>query len=64
MQEQFKVEGMTCQHCVRNVTEAVEDLDPTAKVSIDLAAGTVDVETSTARETVRQAIADAGYAAR
>ena len=64
MQEQFKVEGMTCQHCVRNVTEAVEDLDPAAKVSIDLAAGTVDVETSTARETVRQAIADAGYAAR
>ena len=64
MQEQFKVEGMSCQHCVRNVTEAVEDLDPTAKVSIDLAAGTVDVETSVARETVRQAIADAGYAAR
>ena len=63
MQEQFKVEGMTCQHCVRNVTEAVEDLDPAARVSIDLAAGTVEVETSAPRESVRQAIADAGYPA-
>lgn len=64
MQEQFKVEGMTCQHCVRNVCEAVEDLDPAAKVLVDLASGTVDVETSTPREAVRQAIIDAGYAAR
>jgi len=63
MQEQFKVEGMTCQHCVRNVREAIEDLDPAAEVSVDLASGLVDVKGSTPREAVRQAIVDAGYRA-
>lgn len=63
MQEQFKVEGMTCQHCVRNVREAIEDLDPAAEVSVDLASGRVDVKAAPPRETIRQAIADAGYPA-
>jgi len=64
MQEQFKVEGMTCQHCVRNVKEAIEDLDPAAEVSVDLASGRVDVTAETPREAIRQAIVDAGYTAR
>lgn len=63
MQEQFKVEGMTCQHCVRNVTEAIEDLDPAAEVAVDLASGRVDVKATAPRETIRQAIVGAGYAA-
>jgi len=61
MQEQFKVEGMTCQHCVRSVQEAIEDLDPAAQVTVDLASGRVDVSGGPARETIRQAIVDAGY---
>ncbi len=61
MQEQFKVEGMTCQHCVRNVREAIEDLDPAAEVVVDLASGRVDVTAGTPREAIRQAIVDAGY---
>ena len=63
MQEQFKVEGMTCQHCVRNVREAIEDLDPAAEVVVDLASGRVDVKAATPREAIRQAIVDAGYRA-
>ncbi|MCZ2498620.1 copper chaperone [Xylophilus sp. Kf1] len=61
MSEQFKVEGMSCQHCVRAVTQAVEDLDPAADVSVDLASGRVDVQATASRDTIRQAIADAGY---
>ena len=63
MQEQFKVEGMTCQHCVRNVKEAIEDLDPGAEVTVDLASGRVDVQADSPREAIRQAIVDAGYRA-
>ena len=64
MQEQFKVEGMTCQHCARSVEEAIEDLDPAARVAVDLPSGRVDVTASTQpREALRQAIEGAGYRA-
>lgn len=64
MQEQFKVEGMSCQHCVRAVTQAIEDLDPSAEVTVDLADGRVDVAAaSQPREAIRLAIQEAGYRA-
>ncbi|KQW72988.1 hypothetical protein ASE17_08510 [Phenylobacterium sp. Root77] len=58
----FQVEGMSCGHCVKSVTEAVQALEPTAKVVVDLAAGRVTVDGSDRREAVAQAIKDAGYA--
>ena len=61
MQEQFKVEGITCQHCVRAVKEAIEDLDPAAQVTVDLASGRVDVAGGPGRDAIRQAIVEAGY---
>ncbi len=63
MQQKFKVEGMSCQHCVRAVTQAIEDLDPEAEVKIDLASGQVEVAAAPPRETIRRAIQDAGYQA-
>jgi copper chaperone len=35
------VEGMTCGHCVRTVTQASQALDPRATVQVDLPAGTI-----------------------
>lgn len=63
MEQQFKVDGMSCQHCVRAVTQAIEDLDPAAEVKVDLASGLVDVAAESPREAIRQAIQDAGYTA-
>ncbi|QHI98841.1 hypothetical protein GT347_13090 [Xylophilus rhododendri] len=63
MQEQFKVEGMSCQHCVKAVTQAIQDLDPDAQVKIDLPSGRVDVSAASPREEIRQAIQEAGYQA-
>ena len=39
MEQRFQVSGMTCGHCVRAVTQAIEALDPAARVNVDLAAG-------------------------
>lgn len=61
MQEQFQVQGMTCNHCVRAVTDAVRRVDAGAKVDIDLASGTVRVEGDAPREHLAQAIRDEGY---
>ena len=49
---ELKVEGMTCQHCVRAVTQAIQAEDPRAAVQVDLATGTVRAETSLPREKV------------
>ena len=37
----LKVEGMSCDHCVRAVTAAVTDFDGTADVLVDVNKGTV-----------------------
>ena len=61
MQERFKVQGMTCNHCVRAVTEAVRRVDAAARVDIDLAAGAVSVDSSVPRERLAEAIREEGY---
>jgi copper chaperone len=58
------VKGMSCQHCVRAVTQAVQDKDPQAEVSIDLTQGQVSVNTTLALAPLLQAIVDEGYEAR
>lgn len=42
--ELFKVDGMSCGHCVAAVTTEVSKLDGVTNVDVDLAAGAVTVE--------------------
>ncbi|SDB61573.1 cation transporter [Belnapia rosea] len=57
----LQVEGMSCGHCVRAVTEAIRTLDPKAEVQVDLAAGTVRAETAAAPQAVAAAVEEEGY---
>lgn len=61
MSEEFKVGGMSCGHCAAAVTRAIQRLDATAAVSVDLASGRVSVDGRLGREDVARAIAAAGY---
>ena len=58
---ELKVAGMTCQHCVRAVTQAIQAEDPQAAVQVDLAAGTVRAETRLPREKLAALVAEEGY---
>lgn len=60
----FDVIGMTCGHCVRAVTEAVQQVDPAAMVQIDLKAGQARVESTAPAAKVENAIRKAGYEVR
>jgi len=55
------VKGMSCQHCVKAVTNAIQELDANAKVEIDLPSGQVAVHSSAPDAKLREAIAEAGY---
>ncbi len=57
----LQVSGMTCQHCVRAVTAAIQALDPGAVVVVDLAAQRVTAETRAGREAVVAAVVAEGY---
>ena len=57
----FNVEGMSCGHCVKAITAAVQARDAAAGVRVDLAAKEVGVESSLSAEQVIAAISEEGY---
>ncbi|MEV0903033.1 cation transporter [Actinoplanes sp. NPDC049802] len=59
----YPVTGMTCGHCVTSVTAEVSRIPGVTGVTVDLAGGTVtvDSETPVDREAVRAAVDEAGY---
>lgn len=59
----FKVSGMSCSHCVRAITTALQALDATAQVEVDLAAGEVRVESRLSVAEVIAALDEEGFAA-
>ena len=59
----YRVEGMTCDHCVRAVRTEVEAIEGVAEVEVDLATGEVAVTSAAPLDpaTVRAAVDEAGY---
>ena len=56
------VDNMSCQHCVKAITKAINDIDPNAKVTVDLTKREVDIENSSIlQESAIVAIDEAGY---
>ena len=60
----FSVEGMTCGHCVRAVTQAVQAKDPAASVNVNLAAKEVGVESRLSPDEVISLITEESYKAK
>jgi copper chaperone len=59
----YAVEGMTCEHCVRSVTEEVAEVPGVAAVEIDLVSGRMVVRGAAVDDAaVRAAVDEAGYA--
>lgn len=59
----LKVTGMSCGHCVRAITQAVQALDGAAEVQVELAAGEVRVASRLSLEQLLQAVREEGYGA-
>ncbi len=58
----FKVDDMTCGHCVSKLTQALRDLDKHAKITITLEQHLVSIESvSVDAEEIESAISEAGY---
>lgn len=60
----FQVQGMSCGHCVRAITQALQAADDEAVVEVDLSAGEVRVASTLSSEQISALIADEGYEVR
>lgn len=61
MAHEFKVDDMTCDHCVSSITKSLRTFDPKATVAIDLASRTVAIDGVADRADYAFVIRDAGY---
>lgn len=63
---ELKIEGMTCQHCVRAVMAAVQSVLPGAEVSVDLETGIVRIPAGRPSDVppIETAIVEEGYTIR
>ncbi|MFK9097132.1 heavy-metal-associated domain-containing protein [Pseudomonas guariconensis] len=59
----FNVQGMTCGHCAKAVTRAVQAQDAAAQVQVDLPSQQVRVQSQLAAEQILAAIREEGYQA-
>jgi copper chaperone len=57
----LQVEGMSCGHCIRAVTNAIQGMDQAAKVEVDLAAKRVVAQTSLPRADLVRAVEEEGF---
>ncbi len=59
----YRVEGMTCGHCVGSVTSKLSKLDSVTSVDVTLDTGEVTVTSDTTLDdnAVRAAVVEAGY---
>lgn len=62
-QQTYTVTGMTCEHCVRSVTEEITEIGGVTEVAVDLPTGAVTVtsEKELGDDAVRAAVEEAGY---
>ena len=62
---ELTITGMTCQHCVKTVTDALSSVPHVRHVAVDLERGraTVDVDEKAELSDVLNAVSDSGYRA-
>ena len=61
--EIYRVDGMTCEHCVRAVSEEIVALSGVVDVTVDLPSGSVTVTSASPLppQAIADAVDEAGY---
>jgi copper ion binding protein len=65
MKTTLKIDGMSCEHCVKHVAEALEGISGVVSAKVSLKHNNAEVEHSdqVAVETLKAAVQEAGYEA-
>lgn len=60
---ELEIQGMTCEHCVKRATKALESVPGVARVEVTLMPGTASVSGSSDSGELIKAVESAGYKA-
>lgn len=61
MTKKLSIEGMSCGHCVKHVTDALQELKSVKSAKVDLDSKSAVVEGDASDATLKEAVEDAGY---
>lgn len=63
MTKKISIEGMSCNHCVMHVEQALKEVTGVKSVKVDLSAktATVELDANVEDEKLKAAVEDAGY---
>ncbi|MCT4371290.1 heavy-metal-associated domain-containing protein [Yangia mangrovi] len=59
----YRVEDMSCGHCVATIKDTVAATEPMAKVACDLPSKTISITGASDEDAILQSLKVAGYAA-
>ncbi|MBB4186281.1 heavy-metal-associated domain-containing protein [Sinorhizobium terangae] len=59
--QRYKIDEMSCGHCVGTIEKAIRAIDPVAKVEANLGTKEVRVETTADSDVIVEALKTAGY---
>jgi copper chaperone len=58
----IKISGMSCEHCVKNVKKALQNIDGVTSVDVKIGEAVLSLDSdSVTMKDIEKAIADAGY---
>ncbi|WP_297429750.1 heavy-metal-associated domain-containing protein [Clostridium sp.] len=61
MKKKILIEGMSCEHCVAHVKNALEGIDGVSSVEVSLEGKYATAETDVDNEILKEAIEEEGY---
>jgi copper chaperone len=59
----LNIPNISCGHCARAVTEAIQELDPSAKVAVNTSERTAEIDSVADLGAIRAKLAERGYPA-
>ena len=61
MKLNLKINGMACEHCVKSVREALEEIKGIKVLDVKIGSAEVEVENDSVLNEIREKLDDAGY---
>ena len=61
MKLNLKIDGMGCEHCIKSVREALEEIKGIKVLDVKIGSAEVEVENDSVLSEIREKLDDAGY---
>ena len=61
MKLNLKIDGMGCEHCIKSVREALEEVNGVKVLDVKIGSAEVEAENDSVLNEIREKLDDAGY---